>query len=301
MRARHRWLAILSISTTAVFASSCGDGNGTDDAGGANDAGSAIDAGDADGGAEDAGTIDSGPGDDAGATDSGVSDSGSVDAGDMDSGSSDAGTPDAGTSDAGVFDAGVAVSSCGDLSDAQLMAAVYGGPKVPPGFYFEMPGPMEGLQWRTPCSASLADTRTRAEMVFPGALTGVERSTPFFHEVTTMPSTFTFQFRNTRCDYFDGATLAGSPILSPAPLKELADYLWFTQNHNFGGAHIIAGIEDVGSATQRYRLCHVSTVYGDFGLCDMVTLHTRAYSVVPDGSVTVSPDTSERTIMGMCR
>jgi hypothetical protein len=193
------------------------------------------------------------------------------------------------------------VGTCSELTDEQLLAAVYGGPLVPAGFYDETFGPMEGAQWREPCSASLDDTRMRATELFgASALTGAERSSAQFHEVDVTSGSFAYHYRNTRCDWFDGTRLHVGFVGDPGPLKELADYLWFVENHDLGGAHVLAGIERVGDATQRYDLCFVTTVYGDFGLCDRITLHTRAHASGPDGQITVEPDVEERTIQGTC-
>jgi hypothetical protein len=194
------------------------------------------------------------------------------------------------------------LGACSELTDAQLMAAVYGGPLVPTGFYDETFGPMEGAQWRAPCSPSLDETRTRATALFGAtSVTGTERSTTQFHEVDVRSGGFAYHYRNTRCDYFDGTTLDGGRFVNdPGPVKALADYLWFVENHDLGGAHVLAGIERLGDATQRYDLCFVTTVYGDFGLCDEITLHTRAFASGPDGRIAIDPDVDERTIRGTC-
>ena len=197
-------------------------------------------------------------------------------------------------------DAAFVLASCDEITDAQMMAAVYGGPLVPDGFYDETFGPHEGAQWREPCSGSLDDTRMRATALFGAtALTGAERSSAQFHEVDVTSSGFTYHYRNTRCDYFDGTSLR-TVVNDPGPLKALADYLWFVQFHDLGGSHVLAGIEHVGDATQRYDLCFVTTTYGDFGLCDAITLHTRSHSASFGGGVMIAPDVDVRTLAGEC-
>lgn len=197
-------------------------------------------------------------------------------------------------------DATFVLASCDEITDAEIMAAVYGGPLVPDGFYDETFGPHEGGQWREPCSGSLDDTRMRATALFgAAALTGAERSSTQFHEVDVTSSGFTYHYRNTRCDYFDGTRLS-AVVNDPGPLKALADYLWFVQSHDLGGSHVLAGIERVGDATQRYDLCFVTTTYGDFGLCDRITLHTRSLSASFGGAVMIDPDVDGRSLQGEC-
>jgi hypothetical protein len=197
-------------------------------------------------------------------------------------------------------DAAFVLASCDEITDAQMMAAVYGGPLVPDGFYDETFGMHEGAQWRDPCSGSLDDTRMRATALFgAAALTGAERSSAQFHEVDVTSSGLTYHYRNTRCDYFDGTRLS-TVVNDPGPLKALADYLWFVQFHDLGGSHVLAGIEHVGDATQRYDLCFVTTTYGDFGLCDRITLHTRGLSASFGGGVMIAPDVDVRALQGEC-
>lgn len=196
------------------------------------------------------------------------------------------------------------VLGCADWSDEDVLAVVYGGPKVPDGFYFDEPDSGFTFQWRTPCAAGVADARARTAEIFgTDALTGGERSTDQFHEIDVQNSpTLVVRVRFTRCDYFDGTTLAGAPHDGPEPLGFLLGYLWFTENHNLGGAHILGGVGHLGDTRHRYELCHVRTVYGDFGLCDQISLVQDVATLMSVGGTVemIEEATLLRTIEGTC-
>lgn len=193
---------------------------------------------------------------------------------------------------------------CADIVDQTLLDLVYAdGPKVPPGFYSDAPEAQASPQWRDPCSADLATTRQRAADVFAqGMLTGAERSTPWFHEVDVrLNGGHVVHFRNTRCDYYDGETLAGAPHEDAEALRFLAGYLWYTQFHNLHGAHVIGGSGAIGDAANFYALCHMQFVGGDFGLCDEITLHERTFRIgIFDGMVSMLGDDAIRQVRGRC-
>ncbi len=193
---------------------------------------------------------------------------------------------------------------CGDIADQTLLDLVYDdGPKVPPGFYNDAPEAGAGPQWRDPCSNDLATTRQRAADLFAqGVLTGDERSTAWFHEVDVrLNGGHVIHLRNTRCDYYDGQTLAGAPHEDSESLRFLAGYLWYTEFHNLHGAHIGGGNGAIGDAANFYVLCHMQFVGGDFGLCDEITLRERSFRIgIFDGMVSQLGDEAVRQIQGRC-
>ena len=112
---------------------------------------------------------------------------------------------------------------------------------------------------------------------------------------------FTVLFRNTRCDYYNGGVLAGGPFDDFEALGDLAGYLWFTRNHNTGGYAIISGEGTIGNAAHFYELCHVTTVFGDFGLCDEITLYRTGFRIgILGGVVEISPPEQLRQVRGFC-
>ena len=193
---------------------------------------------------------------------------------------------------------------CADIEDQTLLDLVYeNGPKAPAGFYSDPAEANGSPQWRIPCSPDLAESRRRAEEAFgPQMLTGDRRSTEWFHEVDVrLAGGHLLHVRNTRCDWFDGAVLAGAPHESFEPLAFLAGYLWYTQFHNLHGAHVVGGNGAIGNAANFYALCHMQFVGGDFGLCDEITLRERRYRIgIFDGEVTELADEALRQVRGRC-
>jgi len=204
---------------------------------------------------------------------------------------------------AGDDDDSSASMTCEDWLDADILSVVYNGPKVPAGYFVDSYPSNEFPQWgSTGCSTSLANTQGAASSLFTtGTLTGATRTTTEFYEVDLQVGTNTVHFREHRCDYWDGSILGGTIPLSWVELQWLAGYLWYSDNHNIGGHHILGGLGHVGNTTDWFDLCHVTTVYGDFGLCDQITLRSTGHSVFQfGGPVTISPSVAHRTIQGNC-
>lgn len=277
----------------------------------------------------------SGTGNDAGtpdaATDSSIStdaalDSSVPDASEMDaSPSTDAATdahteaqPDAPASDAslgdasadasssidmGGDDAGTVAGPCAAISDDTLRTIVYEGPRVPAGFYYEEPADFQMFQWRTPCSDSLETTTSRAAALFGADSLVSSAAYDKFFQTDALPvdtGGYHVLFRNTRCDYFDGTTLAGAPHDSYDALGNLVSYLWFTENHDLTGSAIVSGEGACHGDGCDYYLCAVQTVFGDFGLCDQITLTQQHYGISTAGSVRFAEPVEVRTIDGTC-
>ncbi len=200
-------------------------------------------------------------------------------------------------------DDSTAPTTCAGWSDAAILSVVYNGPKVPAGYFVDSYPSNEFPQWgSTGCSTSLANTQGVASSLFTtGTLTGATRTTTEFYEVDVDVGMNTVHFREHRCDYWDGSTLGGTFPLSWLELQWLAGYLWYSDNHNIGGHHILGGFGNIGSATDWFDLCHVTTVYGDFGLCDEITLWSTGHGVLQfQGDVTFSPPVNHRTLEGNC-
>jgi hypothetical protein len=214
----------------------------------------------------------------------------------------DAATPMDAAADAPIGSDAGSPSACNEITDAALFALVYGGaPRVPPGYYFETDEAMAYANWQSPCSSDLADTRARATTAYgAAALTGEERTTEQFYEVDADSGGFTVHFRNTRCDYYDGSTFGGAPHDSADRIPLLASYLWWVDFYNLSGSSIAAGVTHPGGPPHEFDLCHVQTVYGDFGLCDEITLKERSFTVARDGATSIATDRDIRTVMGMC-
>jgi hypothetical protein len=202
-----------------------------------------------------------------------------------------------------------AIRSCEDLGNDEILAAVYGGPKVPAGFpldELEVGDEGEGAwpTWGKGCSASLDAARKDAEIEAEksaGWLTGSERTTPYFHEIDIAISegAYTIHFRKTRCDYFDGQKLAGEA--TPEALAELAVYLWYSRWSITNGYNALHGIHEEEDGALTFTLCEAQTSFGECGACDEVMLLQASYKLSKDGSVTL-PEASQpiRMLVGSC-
>ena len=196
-------------------------------------------------------------------------------------------------------DDGVEPAYCLSLvPESDVLAAVYGGPKVPAGYWSDT---ATNAIWWDPCTSSVADTETAAAAQYPGASIGASSSTTWYHQAEVVLDTGnTVLYRNTRCDYWDGSILAAPlPVPGWTEAQELAGYLWWTDNHNFGGAHIVGGWGTVGDATNFFELCHVTTVYGDWGLNDEISVWSQSFGIGQfDGSVWIQEPQLEGVIVG---
>jgi hypothetical protein len=197
-------------------------------------------------------------------------------------------------------------AACADISDEDVLRAVYEGVKVPPGYYADAKETGAWAVWDKACAPDLESTRAaalaEADEVF-GALTGAERTTPYFYEVDVALSggAFTEHFRQTRCDYFDGSTLAGAPHTSPEALAELAFYSWYARWANAAGYAAVLGVPGERDGGFTFTLCAAQTSFGECGACDTIALLESTYSMTKEGAVaqTSSPELV-RLIHGEC-
>lgn len=205
--------------------------------------------------------------------------------------------------DMGDEDAAIPTGPCSAITDEMLRNVVYEGPRVPDGFYYEEPGEMAMFQWRTPCSDSLEGTVTQASGLF-GAdnIVSAEAFDKYYQADMLPPDTGGYHvlFRNTRCDYYDGSMLAGAPHETADALANLVSYIWFTENHDYYGSAIVSGEGSCDGEGCDYDLCTVQTVFGDFGLCDSITLSRQHYGVSTSGAVRFAAPVEVRTIDGTC-
>ncbi len=75
--------------------------------------------------------------------------------------------------------------------------------------------------------------------------------------------------------------------------------MWWTRNHNVTGHHIVTSFENPGGATNSLSLCHVTTVYGDWGIRDEITLRRTDWVMgQATGEGWESPPVELRTILG---
>ena len=166
--------------------------------------------------------------------------------------------------------------------------------KVPQGLYYEQPGSVSW--WEAPCSESLEDTVDRIGDRAIGEIQS-QVATDWSYTVVGCADGAHRFYNNLRCDYFDGSTLDGS---SAEDLAFLASLLWWMERGNLTGAQILGYTESAGGATDMVAMCTIRTTFGDFGLCDQITLERTQYSITVSGSVTIGDTETLRTIEGDC-
>jgi hypothetical protein len=189
------------------------------------------------------------------------------------------------------------IGSCDELSETMIKERYANSTmKVPRGYYFEPDGQL--LDWNQPCSSSLSATVANSGLAIPNGELEAEFTTDYFYEAAVCDDGKRRLYRNLRCDYFDGLTLGGGPFSNAAELGFLASLLWFIDNHNVSGFHLLAVIvrDDL-----TVDLCTTETTFGDFGLCDEIQVQKRTYSVSPAGVVTMGATEDLKLVQGRCR
>lgn len=166
--------------------------------------------------------------------------------------------------------------------------------KVPQGFYWEPSGIVSW--WEDPCSESPSSTLQRSHNKPVGDIEG-QVTSDWSYEVSGCSSGDRRIYSNLRCDYFDGTTLA---LGSYQELLYLASLLWWADNGNLGGSQILGFSANIGDAADQVTLCTIRTTYGDFGLCDTITLEQTTHRVTVDGTVTLGQPEAVRSIQGEC-
>jgi hypothetical protein len=183
---------------------------------------------------------------------------------------------------------------CASITDEVILARYNDeAAKVPQGSFWEPP---PGAIWAEPCSDSLAQTEANAQAAGLGTIEA-GYPTEWFYEATTCDGSQRRFYRNLRCDYFDGTNLANG---SGETLAFLASLLWWQDNFNITGHQLLGYTVQVGNATDWVEVCTIRTVYGDFGLCDEITLESTSHSTVIPGMVTLGEPQVVRTIQGEC-
>jgi len=165
--------------------------------------------------------------------------------------------------------------------------------KVPQGLYWES---AEVSYWGESCSESPAETLDRSSEQPIGDVEEQGLSDWSYEVVGCFDGSRRF-YSDLRCNYFDGTTLDGNSIEDLAYLTSL---LWWMDNGNLGGAQILGYTASIGSATDSMTMCTIRTTYGDFGVCDRITLQETAHSITVAGVVTLGEPETVRTIQGSC-
>jgi hypothetical protein len=262
-----------------------GSNAGSSSAGSPSAGGSAV-AGTASGGAADAGSANGGAGAGAGGK---VPDS----LGGSPNSQYACSAPYAGPSGGPRADGPMALSGCQTIADDVVLARYNDDPgRVPRGLYYE---PTFAF-WHEPCSKSAEETVARGPTDGRGTFVESYSNEWFYEAVYCFDNSLRRVERNLRCDYFDGTKLA---MPSPERLAFLASLLWWGEYGN--SDDVLSGYSvTIGDATDVVELCTISTVHGDFGLCDEVRLETTRHLLSVDGTVKLGTPELIRTLKGDC-
>ena len=189
------------------------------------------------------------------------------------------------------------LGSCASIAD-QVVLARYDdrSARVPKGLYYE---PNESITfWKPPCSKSIEDTVARGATGAEGTFMDSFENDWFYEAAYCLNGSLRRTERNLRCDYFDGERLADA---TPERLAFLASMLWWADHSNLEGSQILGHSIVSGNSIDVVELCTVSTVYGDFGLCDEVQLESTTYRSAVGGTVEFGKTEVLRTLKGNCR
>jgi len=99
-----------------------------------------------------------------------------------------------------------------------------------------------------------------------------------------------------------GDTLAifRAAIIDTITVKELVEYLWFYDNYNIGGSKALCSqVVDLGKSLQ-YRLFHTMVSYGDWGLCDHISVFRTAFTISKQNGVLTRTTETIKTLNGKC-
>ena len=187
------------------------------------------------------------------------------------------------------------VTPCDQISDEVILGRYADASnKVPQGLYWEPPGIVSW--WESPCSDSPDETLERSMERPLGDVEG-QASSDWSHEVSGCFEGSRRVYSNLRCDYYDGEMLAGGAFES---LAYLASLLWWMDHGNLQGSQILGYTGSIGDATDQVIMCTIRTTFGDFGLCDQITLEQATHRVVVNGQVQLGEPSVVRTIEGTC-
>jgi hypothetical protein len=83
-------------------------------------------------------------------------------------------------------------------------------------------------------------------------------------------------------------------------VKELIEYLWFIGYNDMGGAKALCSrVVDLDSSVQ-YILYYTMVSYGDWGLCDKISVIRSVYSVIKQTGIITESKSVFRSITGKC-
>lgn len=215
--------------------------------------------------------------------------------GDADASLSDCDVPDKGPQPGPRVDGPPATGvSCSALGDSVILQrATDPASKVPMGLFYEQPGAL--IHWGPGCLDSELEVSYLAQQSLGDPQSTA--ATEWFFEAQVCASKVRNVFREPRCDYFNGRVFHGKNLEDFVLLSSL---LWWNDNSNLSGAVLLGYSTSTGGATDWVELCSLTTSYGDFGLCDQISLYSTTNAVKYDGQVMLGEPKLVRTLKGQC-
>lgn len=209
-----------------------------------------------------------------------------------------------------------------------ILAAAYGGPRFPDGFYTEELGGYS-LYYENTVSILPADERTPEwrelctddpEQAAAWSEAGSVNSSQYRPLIEARETEKHFEFvrdgrllsRVHKCAYVDrsmydrfhpGEVLARYNVrpVTAQGAAELVEYLWFTRYYNNASAKTLCAATSTETGAVLHTLHTLRIVYGDWDMCDQITLVANVYRVdTTTGDVTVTRS-DLTTVEGICR
>jgi len=104
-------------------------------------------------------------------------------------------------------------------------------------------------------------------------------------------------------DKFERGTTLGRFNQRPVTIenvKELIEYLWFIENYNIDGQKVLSSFTEDQGDSVKHTIYETHVVYGDWGVCDQITLIKSEYIVDKNsGEITISQE-NVKTVKGKC-
>ena len=229
--------------------------------------------------------------------------------------------------------AGKKQSTQTEFTDKELLDAAYSGYKYPEGFYQE---DLHGgsLYYENTVSIKPVGEREHIwiELCTNNKSQALEwsesssKNSAYYRDLVDEKETEKyFEFRRVysknpsdvilsrvhKCDYLNRSkydkskrpSILGTFNQRPVTIekvKELIEYLWFIENYNWGGQKVLRSFTENQGNSVKHTLYKICIVYGDWGVCDVISLFKSEYIVDKNsGEITVSHEII-KTVTGKC-
>ncbi len=86
-------------------------------------------------------------------------------------------------------------------------------------------------------------------------------------------------------------------------VKELVEFLWYSafSNYNTGGSKVLSSFTEENDNSIKHTIFETKTVYGDWGLCDQITLIKSIYTVNKNSGEIKLAEENVKILQGNCQ